>query len=269
MPYYSDTGMSPDSGDARKSDDSEPTVTEKTFDDALMAEKRGKRQSLLPIPWLALVPHIILLVAYAAVLLTWPSFRPHQRSHDYAPFERATEHWEARFLGTFSEIGDYFNVSESADPSPGAQAAWERVQELQITPVERKKANYIRINRAHIESPSAGNPQALTHVHRLHCLHVLWRRWHGQITDEETAEGIALPVHDDHCFEILRYALMCEGDIVIKKVGWTETKDIREGWIDVEEFCVDPEIAEGVEAGKKKANTAQASTDNAKPKKGY
>ncbi|TGJ81423.1 hypothetical protein E0Z10_g7337 [Xylaria hypoxylon] len=183
--------------------------------------------------------------------------------------EKSTEHWESRFLGTFSGIGDYFNVSYPSEPSLGGQVAWERVQKFQIAPVERKKANYIRINRAHIENPSAGDPQALTHIHSLHCLHVIWRRWHGQITDEETADGIALPVHDDHCFEILRYALMCEGDIVIKQVGWTETYEIREGWIDVKQFCEDPEVTEGVEAGKKKINTVEAPRNNSKPKKEY
>jgi hypothetical protein len=39
------------------------------------------------------------------------------------------EHWEARFLGTFAEIGDYFNVSATTNPVPGAQAAWHHVQE--------------------------------------------------------------------------------------------------------------------------------------------
>ncbi|RWA07959.1 hypothetical protein EKO27_g7158 [Xylaria grammica] len=271
MPYYSNIrSQSSDLGGARGSDESEETITEKIFEDGTAIPRKKRRYSLFSLSWLAWIPHIILLAAYSGVLLTWSNFRPHLRSTDYASVPgRSIEHWEARFLGTFSEIGDYFNVSESSDPSPGSQAAWERVQELRIAPVERKSANYIRINRAHIESPSAGDPQALTHIHRLHCLHVLWRRWHGQITDEETAEGIALPVHDDHCFDILRYALMCEGDIIIKKVGWTETEETQEGWIDVERFCEDPEVAEGVEAGKKKANMAEASTSTSKPKKGY
>jgi len=47
----------------------------------------------------------------------------------YTPSTNETvEHWEARFLGTFSEIGDYFNISSTENPSPGAQAAWRVVQ---------------------------------------------------------------------------------------------------------------------------------------------
>ncbi|KAI0534373.1 hypothetical protein GGR58DRAFT_61275 [Xylaria digitata] len=173
MPYYSDVrSRSLDLGDARGSDESEKTITEKTFEDGAVLPPKGKRRfSLFPASLLAYIPHIILLAAYSGVLLTWSGFRPHLRSADCASApEQSTKHWEARFLGTFSEIGDYFNVSESADPSLGAQAAWERVQELQIKSVERENANYIRINRAHIESPRAGDPQALTHIHRLHCL---------------------------------------------------------------------------------------------------
>jgi len=43
---------------------------------------------------------------------------------------------------------------------------------------------------------------------------------------------------------------MCDSSLTIKKVGWTGTKDIREGWIDVAAFCQDPEL-EGVEIGDK------------------
>ncbi|KAI1436986.1 hypothetical protein GGR50DRAFT_692709 [Xylaria sp. CBS 124048] len=264
MPY-SDTHPktpSPSNGN-RVSDDSDQTITVKGFEEETVitlprtAKPQRGRTSLFNISCIALIPHILLLAAYSGVILTWQSFKPHLRDSNHAPLtEKAVEHWEARFLGTFSEIGDYFNVSATSEPSPGAEAAWKQVQELRITPVERQAANYIRINRAHIESPHAGDAQALTHIHRLHCLHVLWRRWHGLISDEETAAGIALPVHDDHCFKIIRYALMCEGDLVIKQVGWTGNEDIREGWIEVNGFCEDPEVSEGVEAGRMKVDTA-------------
>ena len=39
----------------------------------------------------------------------------------------------------------------------------------------------------------------------------------------------------DHCYDILRYALMCEGDIVLKEVGW------EGGVIEVQKWCKDPE----------------------------
>lgn len=136
-------------------------------------------------------------------------------------------------MGTFSEIGDYFNVSTTEKPVPGALAAWQRVQEGmneieltvallfdkkytadQIEPVQRPKANYVRINRAIIAGSAAGDSQALTHIHRLHCLvrcletvaglflltqtqqHVLWRRWHDQLSHDEMLAGIATEEHD-------------------------------------------------------------------------
>ncbi|GAW16357.1 hypothetical protein ANO14919_057830 [Xylariales sp. No.14919] len=328
MPYYSNIrSQSSDLGGARDSDESEETITEKIFENGTAIPRKKRRYSLFSLSWLAWIPHIILLAAYSGVLLTWSNFRPHLRSTDYASVPgRSTEHWEARFLGTFSEIGDYFNVSESSDPSPGSQAAWELVQErmrsdtntalffftesLSSTNCARgKEERKLHPNQqsAHRKPQCGGSAgtypysqttllgelssaPAIRYTYNSRRKHVLWRRWHGQITDEETAEGIALPVHDgtkihvyetkvlvskrslimlDHCFEILRYALMCEGDIVIKKVGWTETEEIREGWIDVERFCEDPEVAEGVEAGKKKADMAEASTSNSKPNKGY
>ncbi|KAI1427179.1 hypothetical protein F5Y12DRAFT_204075 [Xylaria sp. FL1777] len=131
MSYYSDIdSKSSGLGDARGSDESEETITDKIFEDNVVIKPKAKRRhSLFSCSSLAWIPHIILLVAYSGVLFTWSSFRPHLRSTNCASeSERSTEHWEARFLGTFSEIGDYFNVSESSDPSPGGQAAWERVQ---------------------------------------------------------------------------------------------------------------------------------------------
>lgn len=204
---------------------------------------------------LSWIPHLLLIITYCVVVLSWSKLRPHSRAgtciSESAPVaNNHVAHWEARFMGTFSEIGDYFNVSTTHNPVPGALAAWQRVQEDQIKPVPRWKANYVRINRAIIASPAAGDSQALTHIHRLHCLHVLWRRWHDQISHDEKLAGIATEEHDGHCFEILRYALMCDSNLTIEKVGWTGTKNIREGWIDVAAYCEDPE-QEGVELGDK------------------
>lgn len=44
--------------------------------------------------------------------------------------------WIARAEGTFLEIGDFFNISETVSPSPGAEAAWEALQ-------KRKKRGYL------------------------------------------------------------------------------------------------------------------------------
>ncbi|KAI5865374.1 hypothetical protein GGS23DRAFT_558954 [Durotheca rogersii] len=175
--------------------ESQPMIPEKEFEDeTAIPQKQVRRASQSILLW---IPHLLLIVTYCGVILTWSGFRPHSRGADCASLSNGpVEHWEARFLGTFSEIGDYFNVSTTTEPTPGAQAAWQRVQEDQIKPVRRKDANSVRINRAYITSHEAGDPRALSHIHRLHCLHVLWRRWHGQITEEETLAGIAKEEHD-------------------------------------------------------------------------
>jgi len=224
-------------------------ISEKDFEeDAVISQKRTRRHFQSIFYW---IPHLLLLATYSGVILTWSKFRPHMHGADSLT-NGPVEHWEARFLGTFSEIGDYFNVSTTIDPVPGALAAWQHVQEAdKMKHIQRENANYVRINRAYIASTKPGDPQALSHIHRLHCLHVLWRRWHGQITTAETLARIATEDHDSHCFEILRYALMCDdSSLTIKKVGWTGTKYMREGWIDVAPFCEDPEL-EGVEIGDK------------------
>jgi len=50
----------------------------------------------------------------------------------------------------------------------------------------------------------------------------------------------------DHCYEILQFALMCEGDITLVQVGWGGTVHYRAGMIDVQRYCRDPE-ADGLE----------------------
>lgn len=50
----------------------------------------------------------------------------------------------------------------------------------------------------------------------------------------------------DHCFAILRYGLMCEGDIQLKQVGWPATDHLQAGYIDVDRYCSDPE-KDGIE----------------------
>jgi hypothetical protein len=54
-----------------------------------------------------------------------------------------------------------------------------------------------------------------------------------------------LPVLD-HCFEILRYGLMCDDEIRIKQVGWPAIGALRPGVIDVDRYCSDPE-KDGIE----------------------
>lgn len=53
--------------------------------------------------------------------------------------------------------------------------------------------------------------------------------------------------HLDHCFAILRYALMCDDSIRIKQVGWPATDALHSGTMDVDQYCLDP-VRNGVEA---------------------
>ncbi|KAK4219691.1 hypothetical protein QBC37DRAFT_409543 [Rhypophila decipiens] len=226
--------------------------------------KGGRCISILP--W---IPHLLLLLTYCGVLITWSGFLPHLRAplepESSSSYCRASEqqptkvspkhnnlNWEAAFTGTLAEIGDFFNVSDiipNPITSPGAEAAWERVQKAdKENVIHRSKTNFVRINRAEILSSQEGDKTALTRIHRLHCLHVLWRRWHNQMTDFEKQTSIVTQPHDDHCFAVLRYALMCDNqDFIIRRVGWTAKKNMREGWIDVARFCngLDPDTNGG------------------------
>ncbi|KAH8812256.1 hypothetical protein F5884DRAFT_877765 [Xylogone sp. PMI_703] len=233
--------------DEQQSDDSYSTLLQKAAEDEPGARRKKRgffHQSMFP--W---IPHLLLLIAYSLVFFTWSGFRPPLPECDSAPPVAAPiEHWEARFDGTFAEIGDYFNVSDAEHATPGADAAWRTVEKNQIKKLERGSANFVKIDRVHVTSSMPGDSRVLAHVHRLHCLHVLWRRWHNLMSEDEVKAGITLERHDHHCFEVIRYELMCESDIKIQRVGWPGTKDIRHAWIDVADFCQNPDD-EGVEAG--------------------
>ncbi|KAM7186189.1 hypothetical protein V8F33_011955 [Rhypophila sp. PSN 637] len=215
---------------------------------------RGRGGSILP--W---IPHLLLLLTYCGVLITWSrsGFRPHLEgltSEQPKASPKQNLNWEAAFMGTLAEIGDFFNVSDVTPTritSPGAEAAWEQVQKAdKENAIHRTNSNLVRINRAEILSSKEGDKTALTRIHRLHCLHVLWRRWHNQMTDFEKQTSIVTQPHDDHCFAVLRYALMCDNqDFIIRRVGWTTKKNMREGWIDVARFCdgLDPDTNGGEE----------------------
>ncbi|KAM7212553.1 hypothetical protein V8F06_012050 [Rhypophila decipiens] len=213
----------------------------------------GRGISILP--W---IPHLLLLLTYCGVLITWSGFLPHLGASEQSTTKVSPKYnnlnWEAAFTGTLAEIGDFFNISDVTPDqitSPGAEAAWERVQKAdKENGIHRTKANFVRINRAEILSSKEGDKKVLTRIHRLHCLHVLWRRWHNQMTDYEKQTSIVTQPHDDHCFAVLRYALMCDNqDFIVKRVGWTATKGMREGWIDVARFCdgLDPDTNGGEE----------------------
>ncbi|KAL6907333.1 hypothetical protein GGI43DRAFT_431381 [Trichoderma evansii] len=170
------------------------------------------------------------------------------------------EHWEARFEGTFAEIGDYFNVSEPRNPVPGAIAAWHQVEKYKIKNVEREASNFVKIDRVYVTSPKAGDAGILARVHRLHCLVKLHsgnlvkagitREGHDrkdEVQAYKTPYSTRLTIVD-HCFEVLRYGLMCEGESRIQRVGWPDSDGMRQAWIEVADFCEDPDD-EGVEQG--------------------
>ncbi|KAI9036335.1 uncharacterized protein KD926_002047 [Aspergillus affinis] len=205
----------------------------------LIPKRRNSCLSRCALAWL---PHVFLVAIYTAVLLTWPMFRPKFKS--YSPevvVERTNTPWTARFDGTFLELGDFFNISETKEPSVGAVAAWNTVQQYKIHDIPLEEANFVRVSTAHVKSADPGDPRVLSKLHRLHCLHVLWRRWHNQMTAEESNTTIVTEPHDNHCFAILRYGLMCEGDIQLKQVGWPATDDMHAGYVDVDRYCSDPE----------------------------
>ncbi|KAA8645273.1 uncharacterized protein ATNIH1004_006692 [Aspergillus tanneri] len=143
-----------------------PMLDESEGEDLARRQQRSHKLRRI-ITW---VPHLILILIYTGLLMTWPMFRPNFTAFHEGIAGSPDVLWTAKFEGTFLEMGDFFNVSDTEETSPGAVAAWATVEQHKLHDIPRQDANLIRVTTAQVESQSAGDARVLSIVHRLHCL---------------------------------------------------------------------------------------------------
>ncbi|KAA8566477.1 hypothetical protein EYC84_009039 [Monilinia fructicola] len=125
-------------------------------------------------------------------------------------------------------------------PSDSVDQAWHdllRNMNIRVTTEELEKSN-----QKSISLPEGGGHMAWIGAHhQLHCIKML-RRWnyrdyyYPNITDPTIEHW---DIHADHCFDVLRNAVMCQGDTTLITFGWDKLSKPQPHVKATEHRCVD------------------------------
>ncbi|KAF7860544.1 uncharacterized protein EAF02_010778 [Botrytis sinoallii] len=125
-------------------------------------------------------------------------------------------------------------------PSESVDQAWHDLlkdMNIRVTAEELEKRN-----QKSISLPEGGGHMVWIGAHhQLHCIKML-RRWnyrdhyYPNITDPTIEHW---DIHADHCFDILRSAVMCQGDTTLTTFGWEKLSKPQPHVKPTEHRCVD------------------------------
>ncbi|KAI0397658.1 hypothetical protein F5Y17DRAFT_414126 [Xylariaceae sp. FL0594] len=132
---------------------------------------------------------------------------------------------------TLKQLDDEFEVRDPANrkfkglPRPELDDAWDSLiqhMNIRVHPDEARQANYTSVTLNDGSGDMTGMPAVF---HSLHCLKTLRRIQFPDYYPEEwemykpPAPG-GISDHVDHCFDNIRQALMCHGDLALYTNRW-------------------------------------------------
>ncbi|KAH6706385.1 hypothetical protein DL95DRAFT_464055 [Leptodontidium sp. 2 PMI_412] len=119
------------------------------------------------------------------------------------------------------------NLKYKGNPRPELDDAWNALIEnmhMRVHPDEAKAAGFESVEIADGSGDVYGLPVVF---HNLHCLYALRRAMFPNVyiddLDSRPPGPNQINVHVDHCFDIIRQAIMCQGDMSLYYFYWPET----------------------------------------------
>ncbi|EQL01883.1 hypothetical protein OCS_02407 [Ophiocordyceps sinensis CO18] len=110
-------------------------------------------------------------------------------------------------------------------PNNQTIAAWASILDVGLIHLNDQQAGRLGSPTARQYNTPPGSYVGVLEVfHQLHCLSRIWASYYTDIShDGESRE--MMQKHTAHCFDYLRQALMCNGDVNIGPIGWEETTE--------------------------------------------
>ncbi|KAK0107044.1 hypothetical protein ONS95_003755 [Cadophora gregata] len=120
------------------------------------------------------------------------------------------------------------NLKYKGHPRPELDDAWNSLIEnmhMRVHPDEAKAAGFESVELADGSGDVYGLPVVF---HNLHCLYSLRRAMFPNVyiddLDSRPPGPNQINVHVDHCFDIIRQAIMCQGDMSMYYFYWPESE---------------------------------------------
>ncbi|KAG1813507.1 uncharacterized protein BJ212DRAFT_394744 [Suillus subaureus] len=141
----------------------------------------------------------------------------------YSPAIVAVEPVIVRFNGTLDFPSIY-----RGPPSPEIDAAWARIAQ-DVLPTRMSLEDFVKAGE--VDSPSkvkypatygGGLVVSMEAYHQLHCLNLLRKvTWPEYYRPTDTSLEV-IPMHLDHCIEMIRQNIMCNADVTMITWDWVQ-----------------------------------------------
>ncbi|KAJ3497002.1 hypothetical protein NLG97_g2235 [Lecanicillium saksenae] len=187
----------------------------------------------------AAVIHALLFLGYTilSTFIVW-SWKP-QRPCDliYSPAEKAVDNYHVvTFTGPLHGTSVYRGT-----PREELHAAWREL--LKYHNIRVPKSDLDKINRTSIplDDEEGGHLVTLEAFHHLHCLNQLRQQIYHEYYYPGVNEWNSTKrfLHVDHCIDILRQVLMCQGDVSLVSYKWIQGHNRPWSEFDVDHTCRD------------------------------
>jgi len=139
----------------------------------------------------------------------------------YSPANNALEYEKKSY--------DEFPVESpfTGPPRPEQEKAWHNL--LRNTIVRVSAEELANTDGTSVSLSRGGHMAALTVYHELHCLRAMQRQYHYHyyFPNETESHWEKTWEHVEHCFEVMRQAIMCSGDVSMYRYRWADLDDLK------------------------------------------
>ncbi|PYI13245.1 hypothetical protein BO99DRAFT_485957 [Aspergillus violaceofuscus CBS 115571] len=178
--------------------------------------------------WLWALHLLLSLLSFSSLIAAW---RLHRSSPTDPPFTHLVEYTDVRFQGSLFDTNPYKGF-----PNPHLDAAWGHIThmaQLRISAADmpRLKKPLTQVKVA--EAEGDGYAGGIEVLHQLHCVNLVrqytYYDYYSQL-DNKPAEfrdsNETLRLHVDHCIDMLRQVIQCNGDVGVVTRSWIKGRAI-------------------------------------------
>ncbi|KAJ5735310.1 uncharacterized protein N7483_000435 [Penicillium malachiteum] len=182
--------------------------------------------------------HILLFIlSFTILIISWRQSYPTDSTcakqlSAYSPFTGLVEYETRRFHGALSDTNPY-----KGPPNPRLDAEWKRITHMGQLKISAKDMTGLRKPLSQVkvvESEGDGYAVGIEVFHQLHCLNLIRQYVYFDYYSKEenkpaefSDSNQTVRLHIDHCIDILRQVIQCNGDVGVVTRSWVKGRTIN------------------------------------------